>query len=430
MSGVRAILHADLDAFYASVEQRDDPSLRGRPVVVGGGVVLAASYEARATGVRGGMGGSRARALCPEAIVVAPRWSAYVEASRAVRAVLEEAAPVVQAVSIDEAFLDVTGLGAIGRTPAGIAAWLRRVVRREVGLPLSVGGASTRMLAKIACGAAKPAGILVLEPRAELPFLHGREVGAVPGIGPATVRRLEACGLRTVGDLARCPEEALVAWFGANGAARFRAVARNHDPSSVRRTRGRRSFGAQAALGRGPHEAAAVDARLVSLADRVTRRMRSAGRAGRTITLRVRFGDYTAITRSRTLPLRTAESAAVLRVVRELLAAVRPLTDARGLTLVGIGVSALEPDDASVQLALALGEEDGVGGAQPAPDRAARGGRTGAVGRSPGGGGRAVDEALDAVRERFGTGAVTRAVLLGADGDDEDERATVAGRPA
>lgn len=423
MVGVRAILHADLDAFYASVEQRDDPALLGRPVVVGGGVVLAASYEARARGVRGGMGGARARTLCPEAIVVAPRWSAYVEASHAVRKVMREAAPEVEPVSIDEAFLDVTGLDRIGRTPVAIGRWLRRVVRREVGLPITVGGASTRMLAKIACGAAKPDGLLVLDPADELAFLHARPVGAVPGIGPATVARLEAFGITTVADLAGHPQATLQAWFGAHGGARFHAIAHNRDPTRVRAGRRRRSFGAQAALGRGPHAAEAVDARLLGLADRVTRRMRAAGRAGRTVTLRVRFGDYVAITRSRTLPLRTAETGVVLVVARELLAGVRAEADARGLTLVGIAVSALEADGAPLQLVLPLGVDgDGLPGAGATCGSGRRG--ADGAGETGGAGGtdrreaphdpRAVDAAVDAVRERFGTESVVRGRLLGA----------------
>ncbi|WP_051472142.1 DNA polymerase IV [Patulibacter minatonensis] len=406
MSSPRAILHADLDAFYASVEQRDDPALAGRPVIVGGGVVLAASYEARAAGVRGGMGGARAYRLCPDAIVVPPRWSAYVEASRAVRAVFEAAAPEVEPVSIDEAFLDVTGLDRLGRSPSAIGRALRLDVRREVGLPLSVGGASTRMLAKIACGAGKPDGLLALAPDDELPFLRARPVGAVPGIGPATVERLDAHGIRTVADIAAWSEEVLVAWFGGHGGRRLHAVAHNLDRTPVRSGRRRRSFGAQAAMGRGPHGSAAIDARLVGLADRVTRRMRTAGRAGRTITVRVRLGDYTAITRARTLPLRTAESAVVLAVARALLAEERALLRRRGVTLVGIAVSALEADDAPLQLALPLDGEEAAGTV-----------------RDP----RAVDTAVDAVLERFGSGSVTRGVLVGSPGSegswpDPDER--------
>jgi DNA polymerase-4 len=401
--GVRAILHADLDAFYASVEQRDDVALRGRPVVVGGGVVLAASYEARAHGVRGGMGGGEARRLCPEAVVVAPRWDAYVEAGARVRAIMEEAAPEVEPVSIDEAFLDVSGLEAIGRTPAGVGAWLRRVVRREVGLPLTVGGASTRMLAKVACGAAKPDGLRCLAPADELAFLRARPVGAIPGIGPATMERLQAFGIATVRDLSDWPEETLVAWFGAHAGRWFHRIAHNVDATPVRRGHARRSFGAQAALGRGPHPADVVDARLVGLADRVTRRMREKGRAGRTVTLRVRFGDYEAITRARTLPLRTAESAVVLGVARELLEGVRSEVRERGLTLVGVAVSSLEADDAPLQLALPL---DGSWPAAHEDRRSAGGART--TSADP----RGVDGALDAVRERFGVDALTRGTLL------------------
>ncbi len=384
MSGEATILHADLDAFFASVAQRDDPRLRGRPVVVGGGVVLAASYEARAFGVRSAMGGAQRRRLCPQAVVVEPDFAAYVAASKAVFAVFERTSPVVEALSIDEAFLDVRGMRRIAGAPADIAARLRREVREEVGLPITVGVARTKFLAKVASGVAKPDGLLVVEPDRELAFLHPLGVERLWGVGPATARRLHERGLRTVGELAGLDEGTLRAIVGRAAGGHLHALAHGRDPRPVRSGRARRgSFGSQSALGR-RHASTpeADDAVLVALVDRVTRRMRAKGRAGRTVVLRLRFGDFTRATRSQTLPRPTSATRVVLAAARELLAAARPTIDARGLTLLGISVSGLDGDAA--QLALPL---DGAGDG-------------------------ALDAAVDAVRDRFGTRAMTRAVLL------------------
>jgi nucleotidyltransferase/DNA polymerase involved in DNA repair len=378
------ILHADLDAFYASVEQRDDPALRGRPVIVGGGVVLAASYEARAYGVEGAMGGGRARRLCPDAVVVPPRWEAYVEASRAVFDIFRRTSPLVEGLSIDEAFLDVRGLRRIQGSPVEIAVRLRHEVRDRVGLPITVGVATTKSLAKVASGIAKPDGLLVVPPGGELAFLHPLPVERLWGVGPATAGRLRGRGIATVGELARLSEDALAAIVGRAAGRHLHALARNRDPRPVRARRGRGSFGAQSALGRAPRSPPALDATLLGLVDRVTRRMRASGRLGRTVTLRLRFGDYSRATRSHTLPLPTASTAPVLAAARALLAGAAPAIERRGLTLLGVSVSNLADAAAGVQLALPL---DGV-------DRAA------------------VDAALDAVRRRFGTAAVTRAALL------------------
>jgi DNA polymerase IV len=382
VSGQATILHADLDAFFASVEQRDNPRLRGRPVIVGGGVVMAASYEARAHGVRSAMGGARARRLCPHAEVVEPRFSAYVEASKAVFELFRDAAPVVEAMSIDEAFLDVRGLERISGTPAEIAARLRDDVRRHVGLPLSVGVARTKHLAKVASAAAKPDGLLVVPPDGEEAFLHPLPVEALWGVGPKTAAKLHARGIRTVGELARRSEPALVAMLGRASGRHLHALANNRDPRRVERGRSRRSFGSQSALGRSTTSFDALDVTLIALVDRVTRRMRAKGRAGRTVVLRLRFGDFTRASRSRTLPFPTAASETVLATARALLAAARPAIESRGITLVGVAVSGI--DGAGVQLELPL---DG-------PDSAA------------------LDLVLDEVRERFGAGAVTRAGLL------------------
>jgi DNA polymerase-4 len=375
------ILHADLDAFYASVEQRDDPRLLGRPTIVGGGVVLAASYEARAFGVRSAMGGREARRLCPQATVVRPRWEAYVEASKAVVAIFEDTAPVVERISIDEAFLDVRGLEAIGGTPEQIARALRRRVRTEVGLPISVGVATTKALAKLASNAAKPDGLLVVASEEELAFLHPLPVRALSGVGPATAARLHARGLRTVGDLARAGEAQLIASLGRAGGRHLHAVSHNRDVRPVRRGRGRRSFGSQRALGWPGTPADELDTVLAALTDRVTRRMRTSGKMGRTVVLRVRFEDATRATRSRSLHRPTSATAPVLATARALLLAAHPVIAGRALTLVGITVANIERD--SGQLVLPLDGRDRW----------------------------ALDAALDDIRDRFGTGAVTRASL-------------------
>lgn len=379
------IMHADLDAFFASVEQRDDPALRSRPVIVGGGVVMAASYEARAFGVRSAMGGARAHRLCPHAIVVKPRFAAYVEASKAVAEIFDETAPIVERVSIDEAFLDVRGLRAISGTPREIAARLRRTVRERVGLALTVGVATTKLLAKVASGVAKPDGLLVVEPDEEIAFLHPLAVGRLWGVGAVTERKLRARGITTVADLAGAGEAALVALLGRSSGRYLYGAAFNRDVRPVRAGRRRRSIGTQRALGRAARSAAELDGVLVALVDRVTRRMRRAELTGRTIVLRLRFDDFARASRSRTLPRPTASTDSVLFVMRALFAASRPLVERRGVTLVGITISGLEED--SGQLALPLERRDRA----------------------------ALDTTLDDVRERFGTAAITRAALLGTD---------------
>jgi DNA polymerase IV len=378
------ILHADLDAFFASVAQRDDPRLRGKPVIVGGGVVLAASYEARAFGVRSAMGGRRARELCPHANVVAPQWSAYLDASRAVAAIFEDTAPLVERLSIDEAFLDVRGLERISGTPPHIAARLRREVRERVGLPISVGVARTKSLAKMASAAAKPDGLLVVPPAGERSFLHPLPVERLWGVGPATAAKLHDWGLVRVGQLARLGESTLVSILGHALGRHLHALAHGRDPRRVRPRHGRGSFGAQSALGRAPTSPEAVDAVVVALVDRVTRRMRASGRAGRTVVLRLRFADFSRATRSRTLGRATAATRTVLAAARDLLAASQTTIDRRGLTLVGVTVSNLDPSGLGTQLELPL------------------------AGRSLD----ALDAVLDEVRRSIGPSAVTRATLL------------------
>jgi DNA polymerase-4 len=378
------ILHADLDAFFASVEQRDDPTLRNRPVVVGGGVVLAASYEARASGVRSAMGGGGARRLCPHAVVVRPRFSAYVEASRAVFEVFADTAPVVEGLSIDEAFLDVSGLWRISGTPEQIASRLRREVRERVGLPITVGVATTKMLAKVASGVAKPDGLLVVPAGDELAFLHPLPVERLWGVGPVTARALRQRGITTVGQIARHSEGALVSLLGRASGRHLHALAHNRDPRPVRARRRRRSFGAQSALGRRARSPEALDTVLVALVDRVTRRMRASRQLGRTVTLRLRFGDYSRASRSHTLDRPTASTRTVLHTERMLLAAAAPLIERRGLTLIGVAIAKLEWGTAAAQLALSVDPPDHD----------------------------VLDATLDRLRERFGPGAVTRAALL------------------
>lgn len=379
------ILHADLDAFYASVEQRDDPRLRRRPVIVGGGVVLAASYEAKARGVRSAMGGRQARRLCPDAIVVPPRMSAYTVASRAVFEIFRRTTPLVEGLSIDEAFLDVGGLRRLVGPPADIAEGLRREVREQVGLPITVGVARTKFLAKVASGVAKPDGLLVVAPDGELAFLHPLPVERLWGVGPITAAKLRERRIRTVGDVARLGEAALVSLLGGGAGRHLHALAHNRDPRPVQVGRRRGSMGAQHALSPAPHAAAELDAILAGLVDRVTRRMRAAGRAGRTVVLRLRFGDYTRATRSHTVGKATADTTQVLAAARALLRATRPEIDRRGVTLIGVSVGNL--DDNPVQPELPF---------QPDP-------------------GTDLDAAVDAVRDRFGSAALTRAVLLGRD---------------
>jgi DNA polymerase-4 len=380
------ILHADLDAFYASVEQRDDPRLRGRPVIVGGGVVLAASYEAKAHGVRTAMGGGQARRLCPQAIVVRPRMSAYTDASRAVFAVFEDTSPLVEGLSIDEAFLDVSGMRRIAGAPVEIAVRLRQRVLERVGLPITVGVARTKFLAKVASGVAKPDGLLVVPPDRELAFLHPLPIERLWGVGAVTAEKLRGRGITTVGQVARLNETTLVSMLGRASGRQLHALAHNRDPRRVQRGRRRRSMGAQRALGRRRRSPEELDSALLGLVDRLARRLRAARRVCRTVTLRLRFDDFSRATRSHTFAEATARTEVILTEARELFAAATPLIERKGITLVGVALGNLG-DASAVQLALPF---DGY--------RAS-----------------ALDTALDAVRDRFGTTAITRAVLLGHD---------------
>lgn len=386
MSTEGTILHADVDSFYASVEQRDDPGLRGRPVIVGAGVVLAASYEAKAYGIRTPMGGAQARRLCPQAVVVRPRMDAYSRASKALFEVFHQTTPFVEGLSIDEAFLDVGGLRMISGTPSEIAVQLRRDVLEEVGLPISVGVARTKFLAKVASAVAKPDGLLVVPTDRELEFLHPLPVERLWGVGPVTAAKLREGGITTVRQVAELDEARLVRMLGRAAGRHIHALAHNRDPRPVQTGRRRRSMGTQRALGRRPRSPESLDADLVALVDRLARRLRKAHRVCRTVVLRLRFDDFSRATRSHTLPEATAHTEVILATARALLATAMPMIRGRGITLIGVTLSNLH-DDRAIQLAL------------PFDHPLAH----------------AIDTTLDEVRERFGSAAITRAVLLGRD---------------
>jgi DNA polymerase-4 len=377
-----------MDAFYASVEQRDDPRLRGKPVIVGAGVVLAASYEAKAYGVSGGMGGGEARRLCPMALVVPPRFDAYAEASTRVFEIFDDTTPLVEGVSIDEAFLDVGGLRRVSGPPRSIAERLRAQVAEAVGLPITVGIARTKFLAKVASRQAKPDGLLEVgaTTEEELSFLHPLPVEALWGVGPVSSAKLHGRGFHTVGEVALLGEEALVALLGKAAGHKLHALAHARDPRRVEVGRRRRSIGSQSAFRWSRRSWADVDASAVAIVDRVTRRMRGARRVGRTVVLRLRFDDFTRATRSHTLPEATSHTGTILDAMRSLLTDARPLLEERGLTCLGMSVANLDDAD-HVQLALPFA-------------RAATG---------------ALDDTLDRVKARFGPRAIGRAVHLGRD---------------
>ncbi len=388
MADEATILHADADSFYASVEQRDDPGLRGRPVIVGGGVVLAASYEAKAFGVYTPMGERQARRLCPQAVVVRPRMKAYSEASAAMFEVFRDTTPLVEGLSIDEAFLDVGGLRRIAGPPTDIAARLRADVRERVGIPVTVGVARTKFLAKVASGVAKPDGLLVVPVDAELSFLHALPVERLWGVGVVTARKLRERSLTTVADVARLDQPALEEILGRAAGRHIHALAHNRDPRPVVVGRRRHSIGTQRALGRRRRLPEMLETDLLALVDRLARRLRAAHRVARTVTLRLRFDDFSRATRSHSLPEATGETSTLLDVARTLLSEALPMIRERGITLIGLTFGSLSNDDA-VQLALPFDGRDLA----------------------------AIDATLDRLRDRFGSSVVTRGALLGrADG--------------
>ncbi len=381
------ILHADLDSFYASVALLKQPSLVGKPVAVGGGVVLSCTYEARAMGVRGGMPLGQARQRCPALVVLDSDFGDYVAYSDRVFEVFREFTPVVEPLSIDEAFLDVSGATHLFGPPEAIAPAIRRRVREETALPVSVGASRTKFLSKIASRVAKPDGFIIVEPGTELEFLHPLAVEYLWGVGPVTQEALATLGIKTIGDLAETPERLLVERVGRARAAHLHALAWNTDSRGVETTRRAASVGAQSAFGgdhRDPDELRAVIARLSS---RVGARMRSKGRRGRTVTVRARFTDMSSVTRAKTLRGPTASSAVLYRTGAGLVDTILADHPDRGLNLLGISVSNLERGTA-LQLELGLDDDE----ASPGNPRELEL--------------QALDEAVDALREKFGRKAV------------------------
>jgi len=381
-----SILHADLDSFYASVEQRDDPTLRGRPIAVGGGVVLAASYEAKAFGVRTAMSGGTARRLCPNLIEVPPRFDAYSEASRHVFDIFRDTSPIVEPMSIDEAFIDVAGLWRLAGSPTHIATELRRRVADDVGLPISVGVARTKFLAKVASAVSKPDGLLVVEPDGELDFLHPLPVQRLWGVGDVTAAKLHDRGLHTVADVAAMPPEALVSIVGRSMGHQLHALAHNRDARRVTTGKRRGSIGSQQALGRRQRSRDEIDVVLWRLVDRVAGRLRRADRVGRTITVRLRFDDLSRATRSHSLPDATSATALIHATAAGVLDAAWPLVEQRGISLLGVSVGNLADRDA-VQLVLPFERCEAE----------------------------QLDSVLDAVHERFGRTSIQRATTLRGD---------------
>lgn len=388
MSGT-PILHADLDAFYASVEQRDDRSLAGMPVIVGSGVVLACSYEAKARGVKTASPVSQALELCPEARVVAPRMEAYSEASREVYEIFEDTSPLVEGISIDEAFLDAGGLEHISGGPVETAENLRRRVREEAGLAISVGVARTKFMAKMASARAKPDGLLVIEPDREMSFLHPLPVEALWGVGPVTSRKLREMGISSIGEIAEADPVLLATALGSSSAKRLVDLAHNRDSRPVRPRAPRKSIGAQSAFPRGSKTNAEIEALMASLVDRAAGRLRKASKLCRTISVGARFGDMSRASRSCSLSTATDSTSEILGHARLLLDQLRTRTDRLGLTLIGISLESLESADA-IQMVLPLQGE-------------------GSDGRATDG---SLDRAVDTLRERFGAEAVTRASLV------------------
>ncbi|MEQ1953461.1 DNA polymerase IV [Mesorhizobium sp. CN2-181] len=397
MSASGTILHADLDAFYASVEQLLNPALRGKPIAVGGGVVLAASYEAKAFGVRGGMPGRKARELCPDLIFVGGHFHEYQRLGDAAIGVLGDFTPLVERISIDEAFADVAGCTHLFGSPAEIAGTIRKRIRSELGLPISVGVARTKHLAKIASQVAKPDGLVVVDPTTELEFLHDLPVDLMWGVGPVTRQKLADIGVGTIGQLAHTPGWSLERLLGTAAGDKLAALAWNRDPRGVQ-THGRaQSAGAQSALGRKSAEPSVWRPTLLHLADRVATRLRAKERSGRTITARVRFSDLRSVTRSITLDAPVSATVTLAEIAEELVrGALADHPAERTISLLAISVSGLDVRP-HLQLEFDLGLAD---------ENRRPGTRRGAARWS-------ADRAMDTIRKRFGSDAVTYGAMLG-----------------
>jgi DNA polymerase-4 len=390
MAATATILHADLDAFYASVEQLLDPSLRGKPIAVGGGVVLAASYEAKAFGVRGGMSGRLARELCPDLTFVSGHFGDYQRLGDAAIAVVGDFTPLVERISIDEAFADVAGCTHLFGPPAEIATAIRRRVRTELGLPISVGVARTKHLAKIASQVAKPDGLVVVDPDTELKFLHHLPVELMWGVGPATKMRLAEIGVLTIGELAKTPGWSLERLLGPAAGEKLTALAWNRDQREIKTHRRARSAGAQSAIGRKPATMRVFRPILLHLADRIGSRLRAKSRPGRTVTVRVRFANLNSVTRSVTLDAPISATVILAELAWELVRAVlADHPDEKTISLLAISVSHLEEHwDLELDLPLGLDDEARRPGAKIGMARWV------------------ADCAVDRIRERFGWDAI------------------------
>jgi DNA polymerase IV len=406
--GTATILHADLDAFYASVEQLLDPSLRGKAIAVGDGVVLAASYEARRCGVRAGMAGWAARKLCPNLRLVGGHFREYQRLANQVMQVFYDFTPLVERISIDEAFLEVKGATHLFGPPSRIAAEIRRRVRAEIGLPVSVGVARTKHLAKVASRVAKPDGVVVVEPWREREFLAPLPVGLIWGVGPVTEARLAGRGIRTIGDLTTVSSPVLQQLLGAASGAKLAALSANIDPRAIETARRAKSIGAQAALGARPATADVVGETIGYLTDRAGSRLRGAHRAARTLTVRIRFTGLRSVTRSVTLAAGLSSTLTLTNIGVQL--ASEALADhptERQITLLGVSLSNLiEEPPLQLELPLAL------------PDQGLRPGSI--VGSARWG----VDRSVDAIREKFGRKAIgyARVVFSGVDRVPEEFR--------
>jgi DNA polymerase IV len=390
MATTATILHADLDAFYASVEQLLDASLRGKPIAVGGGVVLAASYEAKAFGVRGGMPGRQARQLCPQITFVSGHFREYQRLGDAAIKVIGDFTPLVERISIDEAFADVAGCTHLFGPPSEIARAIRQRVRAELGLPISVGVARTKHLAKIASQVAKPDGLVVVDPDIELDFLHRLPVELMWGVGPVTKARLAEIGVQTVGQLAGTPGWSLVRSLGSAAGEKLGALAWNRDPREIKSDRRARSAGAQSALGRKPAEEDVVRPTLFHLADRIGSRLRARSKSGRTVTVRVRFADLNSATRSVTLDAPICATVILAELAEELVGEVlAEHPDEKTISLLAISVSHLEDHwDLELELPFGLRDEPRRPGTKIGMARLA------------------ADGAVDKIRNRFGWDAI------------------------
>ena len=388
-------LHVDMDAFFVEVERLDDPSLRGLPVAVGGdgprGVVASASYEARACGVRSALPMSRAKRMCPDLVVVPGRHRRYAEESERVFAVFRDFTPLVQGLSLDEAFLDVGGLRYHYRDARRVADAIRARILDETGLPASVGAATVLFLAKMASGMAKPDGVYVVAAGTEAEFLRDLPVRKLWGVGKATGAELDKMGIATVGDLARTPLPVLRGRLGEAAGVRLHELAHGVDPREVEVSSAAKSVSAEQTYPADISDRPALETELLRLADRVSHRLRASGLSGRTVSVKVRFSDFSTVTRSETLDAPVDLTRVIFRSARRLLDRARP--GDRPVRLLGVGVSGL------------TGEGHPREAAQPTLEEA--GGRT-----------RRWDdlaEAVDGARRRFGPGVVRPARLGSAD---------------